>query len=101
MRHFILFYDFVPDYLTRREPWRAEHLRLGWAAHERGELVLGGAFAEPADGAALLFQGESAAVAERFAETDPYVREGVVLRWRVRPWTTVIGAQASQPVHPA
>lgn len=100
MRHFLLIYDFVPDYLTRREPYRAEHLRLAWAAHERGELVLGGAFAEPADGAALLFQGQTAEAAERFANADPYVRHGLVKAWRVRPWTTVVGEQASSPVRP-
>lgn len=100
MKHFILFYEFSPDYLQRREPFRAEHLRLGWAASERGELVLGGAFADPPDGGMLLFTGVSAEVAERFAAADPYVKAGIVLKWRVRPWTTVIGEQASSPVRP-
>jgi hypothetical protein len=98
--HFLLLYDVAPDYLTRRGAHRAEHLALGWAAHARGELVLGGALADPVDGAVLLFRGDSPAVAERFAEADPYVRHGLVTRWRVRPWTTVIGADAATPVHP-
>ncbi len=34
----------------------AEHLRLAWQFQESGELVLGGALADPADGAVLLFQ---------------------------------------------
>jgi hypothetical protein len=98
--HFLLLYDVAPDYLTRRGEYRAEHLALGWAAHARGELVLGGALADPVDGAVLLFRGDSPAVAERFAEADPYVRHGLVTRWRVRPWTTVIGADAATPVRP-
>jgi uncharacterized protein len=100
MAHYLLFYDFVPDYLERRGEFRNEHLALAWEAHDRGELVLGGAYAEPADGAALLFNAESPAAAERFVEADPYVRHGLVTRWRVRKWTTVAGAMATTPVKP-
>jgi uncharacterized protein YciI len=98
--HYLLFYEFVPDYLERRGQYRNEHLTLAWESNARGELVLGGAYADPADGALLLFKGESPAVAERFAETDPYVRAGLVTRWHVRTWTTVAGADASKPVRP-
>ena len=89
--YFILFYDTVDDYLTKRAPYRDEHLSLGRAALERGELVMGGALAEPADGAVLVFKGDSAEVAERFVEADPYVRHGLIRHWRVRPWTVVLG----------
>ena len=98
--HYLLFYDTAPDYLTRRGDFRADHLALAWAAHERGELVLAGALADPVDGALLLFRGDSPAVAERFAEADPYVRNGLITRWRVRPWTTVAGETAATPVRP-
>ncbi len=98
--HFLLIYDFVPDYLERRPAHRSEHLRLAWEAQRRGELVLAGALAEPADGAILLFQGENAGAARTFAERDPYVRTGLVRHWSVRPWTTVVGAMAATPVHP-
>jgi len=98
--HYLLFYEFVPDYLERRGEFRNEHLTLAWESNARGELVLGGAYADPADGALLLFKGDSPAVAERFAESDPYVRAGLVTRWHVRAWTTVAGTDASKPVHP-
>jgi uncharacterized protein len=98
--HFLLIYDFVPDYLERRPAYRSEHLRLAWEAQERGELVLAGALAEPADGAILLFQGEHAGAARAFAERDPYVRAGLVRHWSVRPWTTVVGEMAAAPVRP-
>jgi uncharacterized protein len=98
--HYLLFYEFVPDYLDRRGEHRNEHLTLAWDAHARGELVLGGAYAEPADGAVLLFKGDSPAVASAFAATDPYVRAGLVTRWHVRTWTTVVGDTASVPLRP-
>lgn len=100
MHHYLLLYDFVPDYLERRPPFRPEHLRLGWEASERGELILGGALAEPVDGAVLLFRSDSPEVAEKFAANDPYVKNGLVTQWRVRPWTTVIGETAATPVRP-
>lgn len=98
--HYLLIYDVAPDYLTRRGEFRNAHLSLAWAAHERGELILGGALADPADGAVLLFEGDSPESAEAFANADPYVRNGLVERWRVRSWTTVVGELASTPVRP-
>lgn len=87
--HYILFYDVVHDHATRREPFRAAHLDLARRSHERGELVLAGALADPMDGAVLVFRSQEAA--EVFARSDPYVLNGLVTRWRVRKWATVIG----------
>ncbi len=92
--HYLLLYDVVPEYVERRAAFRAEHLALAQAAHARGELVLGGALADPVDGAVLLFRGDSPAGAEAFAQADPYVRNGLVTKWRVRTWTTVVGDDA-------
>jgi uncharacterized protein YciI len=95
--HYILFYDIVDDFVTKREPFRTAHLDLVTKAYERGELVLAGALAEPTDGAVLIFRGPSSQPAEAFAKADPYVTNGQVTRWRVRKWTTVIGDGASPP----
>lgn len=95
--HHLLFYDVVDDYLERRAALRDEHLAHARAAVSRGELLLGGALADPVDGAVLLFEGDTAEVAERFARADPYVTRGLVTRWRVRPWTTVVGEGAASP----
>jgi uncharacterized protein YciI len=100
MRHFLLLYTTATDYLDRRAAFRSEHLRLAWESQARGELVLAGALADPPDGAVLLFQGESAAPAQAFARNDPYVLNGLVERWEVREWTTVIGDLAATPVRP-
>jgi len=96
--HYLLIYELAPDYLQRRAQHRALHLQLAWkAAGEKG-LVLGGALAEPADRAMLLFEGDSPAAAEAFARADPYVLNGLVTRWDVRPWTTVVGRLAATPI---
>lgn len=89
--YYILFYKTVEDYLERRGAYRAEHLVLAKEAHERGELVMAGALADPADGAVLVFKGDGPQAAEAFAKNDPYVKNGLIGEWHVRPWTVVIG----------
>lgn len=87
----LLQYDVVDDYLERRGEYRAEHLALATAGHERGELVLAGAFADPADGAALVFRAGDRSVVEDFVAADPYVASGLISAWRIRSWTVVVG----------
>lgn len=94
MKHFALFYDYPSDFRDRRAPYRAAHIAHAKASVSRDELQLGGAFADDPPMGLLLFKGETPAVAEDFARADPYVRNGVVLSWRVREWVTVVGPMA-------
>ena len=91
MKYYLLLYKTVDNYVERRAPYRAGHLAYANAAHARGDVVMGGALAEPADMAVMVFRGESPAAAEEFARNDPYVKAGLVKEWSVRPWTVVIG----------
>lgn len=99
--HYLLFYEVGDDFLARRAEFRDAHLTLAWKSSERGELVLGGALANPGDGAVLLFKGDSPAIAEEFAKADPYVTSGIVKRWYVREWTTVVGEGCATPKRPS
>jgi uncharacterized protein YciI len=101
VKHFLLFYEGAPDYLERRPQYRSAHLTYAWEAADRGELLIGGALADPVDGAVLLFVGDDKSVAEEFARADPYVVNGLVARWNVREWTSVVGELSANPVFPA
>ena len=90
--YFALIYDLVDDYLERRAPLRPAHLKLAKDLESRGVLVLGGAFADPADRAIIVFHGDDQSIAEDFAKNDPYVKNGLVKKWSVRPWTLVVGS---------
>jgi hypothetical protein len=94
--HYLLFYDVASDYLEKRAPFRRAHLEHVRAAFERGDLALAGALTEPADGAVLVFR-TSASAAEAFAKADPYVANGVVTKWLIRKWNTVIGDGTAMP----
>jgi hypothetical protein len=93
--YYALFYDVADDYLERRGEFRTEHLTLAREAAARGELVLAGAFANPPDGALLVFEAEEQSVVEEFVRRDPYVANGLVTRWWVREWTVVGGRAAA------
>jgi uncharacterized protein YciI len=93
MPYYALFYDMVDDFIARRAACREEHLRLARESHTRGELVLAGALADPPAGALLVFSSPDATAAEAFACNDPYVTNGLVSHWKVRPWTVVVGNQ--------
>ena len=90
--YWLLLYDVVPDYLERRAAHRAEHLERAKELERSGVLRLGGALEDPPDGAVLVFRTDDRSVVEEFARTDPYVVNGIVTRWRVRPWNVVVGA---------
>jgi uncharacterized protein YciI len=94
MGYYLLEYALIDDYLARRAAFREEHLALAREAHRRGDLILAGALAEPPDRAVLVWGTDDRSVVERFIDRDPYVRNGLVTSWTIRPWTVVIGEGA-------
>jgi len=99
MNYYALFYEVVDDFVARRAPFREQHLRLAAEACERGDIILAGALAEPADRALIVFRAADKSKVEAFARKDPYVVNGLVKKWEVRPWNVVIGNEkpASSP----
>jgi uncharacterized protein YciI len=95
MSYFVLRYDsVVDDYVNRRTPFRPAHLQLVRDGYERGEIVMAGAVGDPPDGAILVFASDTPETAERFVKSDPYVQNGLILKWRVQPWTVVAGGRS-------
>jgi uncharacterized protein len=90
--YYLLEYALVDDYLARRASLREEHLALAQDAARRGDLILGGALADPPDRAVLIWRTEDRSVVERFVADDPYVRRGLVTTWTIRLWNVVIDA---------
>lgn len=97
---YILFYNVTPDYIVRRADYRADHLRLAWEYADRGELLLGGALEDPVDTAVLVFRCAAPEVVEGFVKRDPYVANGLVASWRIRPFKAVVGSVSATPLRP-
>src|SRR5579864_1290541 len=91
MNYYALIYETVDDYVARRAEFREMHLRMAREVRERGELILAGAFDDPVDRALLVFRVDDKSKVEHFARKDPYVVNGLVKKWEVRPWKVVVG----------
>lgn len=89
--YYALYYRTADNYLESRVPFRQSHLAHATKYHDRGELIMGGAFSEPSDGALLIFKVDNPEVVIEFAKTDPYVINGLIRDWNVRGWNVVIG----------
>jgi uncharacterized protein YciI len=94
--YWILFYDVVDDYVERRAPFRDRHLSHAESSQRMGMLYMAGAYADPVDGAALVFKADDIAVIEQFVRDDPYVQAGLVTSWSIRRWNVVIDPDSNR-----
>ena len=69
--YYLLFYKTVENYIERRAPYRAEHLKMAQEAADSGQLVMGGALADPADGGCARFQGRQRAGGRSLCQKRP------------------------------
>jgi uncharacterized protein YciI len=88
----MLQYNYIPNVVEKRAPFRPAHLEFVTKYTENGSLVLGGAFANPVDGAAIIFKNVTKDVVEDFAKNDPYVVNGIVSKYVIREWTVVVSS---------
>ena len=93
MSNYILLYQYVENYLEARTPYRPEHIEKIKAHVARGQILMAGAFANPADGAVIVFKTDDKSVIEKFVEDDPYQQNGVVTGWSIHEWTLAIGGE--------
>ena len=91
LRTFAVIATYVEHAIARRAPHRDAHLAYARALHEAGHMLLGGAWADPVDGALIIYRAESRAQVEVWLADDPYVRAGLWSTIVIREWTVVIG----------
>ncbi|GAB3807460.1 hypothetical protein GCM10028798_32030 [Humibacter antri] len=73
-----------------REPGLlAEHLESSERLHEAGDLLMAGAFLEPAEHLETMVVLRSPDAARRFVDGDPFVRAGYALDVRTRAWANM------------
>jgi len=86
----ILFYEYVPDMLARRDPHREGHVALIKRWNEEGRVAIAGALGDPVNGGAIVLRADDPqAAAEEFVAADPYVAAELVTSWRLVPWTVI------------
>ncbi|MDB5764772.1 MAG: hypothetical protein JWQ21_3767 [Herminiimonas sp.] len=84
----VMFYEVAQDGMAKAQANYAAHrIRLD-EFHARGELLMAGPYANPAEGAMGVFKSREAA--EEFIQGDPFVINGVIGKWSLRDWNEVL-----------
>jgi uncharacterized protein YciI len=88
--HYLLFYEKVDGFAEKQIPYQNDHRDYVMNGLKNGGIILAGNLGDPTERRALLlFDCDSAASAEKFAQNDPYVIHGIVNNWYVKSWTTL------------
>jgi hypothetical protein len=86
---YVLLYEAAEDFLSKVPQHFAAHRALWHEFHQAGTLLLIGPFTdEPAGGAMGVFTTRAAA--QSFVSLDPFVTNGIVVRWMIREWNEVL-----------
>ena len=78
-----------PEAQKKRPIHRPAHLERLNKLNEQGKLICAGPFADKA-GSLIIIEAASLGEAERFAQEDPYLLEGIFERTEVHPFKQVI-----------
>ena len=86
---YVMTYRAVEDFLPLAQANYPAHSARVEEFARRGDLLMVGTFDEPMNGEAMgVFTTREAA--EEFIAGDPFVVNGVVASWAVRPWNEVL-----------
>lgn len=89
---YLLRYDYIPDVLEKRGPYREGHLGLAKQLIAEGRCLSGGPTGdvgmEVPTGALFVFTDEEAA--QLFVKEDPYVSGGIVTGHSIEEWNVVV-----------
>ncbi|OEU20961.1 hypothetical protein FRACYDRAFT_164376, partial [Fragilariopsis cylindrus CCMP1102] len=89
---YLLRYDYIPDVLEKRDPYREGHLGLAKQFIADGTCLSGGPTGdvgmEIPSGALFIFTDAESAKA--YAASDPYVLNGIVTGHTIEEWNVVL-----------
>lgn len=68
---------------------RPEHRRYLAGLRERGQLAASGPFTDDS-GALIVYEAPSREEAEKLLQGDPFTKNGIFLKYQLRPWNVVI-----------
>jgi uncharacterized protein len=69
---------------------RPAHRQYLAGLRERGQLAVSGPFTDDS-GALIIYEAASREEAERLLQGDPFHKNGIFLKYQIRPWSPVIG----------
>ena len=88
---YVVQYDYVENLLEKRKPYRTSHLAHIGKQMEQGNVVLAGTVGNPPTEGLMIFRNLTSTEVEQLAQEDPYVINGVVKKFTVKPYLAVVG----------
>ncbi len=88
---YVLQYEYVENALEKRAPYREDHLAVFGKQVQNGNVVIGGAINHPPTGALTVFRNLTPNDIEQFVQQDPYVINGIVTKYTIKPYIAVTG----------
>jgi uncharacterized protein YciI len=86
---YVVLYASADDVVHRGPPHFPAHKERLAAFHDRGDLLLVGAFGDPQEeGSMAVFRTREAA--EEFVAGDPFVLNGVIRSHEIRDWNEIL-----------
>eukprot|EP00877_Chromochloris_zofingiensis_P006344 jgi/Chrzof1/1963/Cz10g28040.t1 len=90
-RYHILTYQYVPDIVEKRGPYREAHIAAAKSKLDAGILVMAGAAGDPVDSGMFIFKDVTKEQVEEYVQSDDYVKNGLVSSWSIKPYHVVVG----------
>ena len=78
------------------EAIRPVHRQYLTKLKEEGKLAIAGPFMDNY-GALIVYEAETAEVAESYLKADPFNANGIFLQWQIRPWNVVFANSGLLP----
>ncbi|MBI3976588.1 MAG: YciI family protein [Chloroflexi bacterium] len=90
MKTYAVITTYVENAVERRAPYREAHLAYLRSLKDAGTLVMAGAFADPIDGALLVYRADNKDDVAAIVENDPYMKNRIWPKVTIREWNVVI-----------
>ena len=93
MKTFAAIFTFVPGIMERRVPYREAHVQYVMDRRNEGRVMMAGPWADPIDGALILFRATSREAVEAIIQDDPYYRAGLWPEIQIREWAIFMSSE--------
>jgi uncharacterized protein YciI len=81
--------DYISD-TAKIASIRPAHRQYLSELRERGQLVICGPFTDDTGGL-IVYETASPADAEKIIQGDPFYKNGIIVKFQIRPWKVVMG----------
>jgi len=88
---YVLKYEYVENIAEKRTPYREAHTAYVTKQVNNGNIILAGTIDQPPTAALTILRNLTEKEIEQIAKQDPYVINGLVTKYSIKPFLAVVG----------